>query len=78
MLPVADLRRAAAQLGGAAVFAVVIAGRAVVHHGRDVGEGALATETAQTLACLRCTAVHVRSHMRSCHTAAVQMLPLLP
>jgi len=38
---VPDLSRAASQLGGAAIFAVVVAYAAVAHHGRDVGEGTL-------------------------------------
>lgn len=41
VLPVADLRRAAAQFGRAAVLAVVVLDRAVVDHGGDVREGAL-------------------------------------
>lgn len=41
VLPVADLRRAAAQFGRAAILAVVVLHRAVVDHGGDVGEGAL-------------------------------------
>ena len=45
---VPDLSGAASQLGGAAVFAVVVAHGTVAHHGRDVGKGPLATRRGQT------------------------------
>lgn len=45
MLSVPDLGRAASQLRGAAIIAVVVAHRAIVHHGRNVREGPLVTES---------------------------------
>lgn len=44
VVSVPDLGRAASQLRRSSVFAVVVAHRAVVHHGRNVREGTLATE----------------------------------
>lgn len=44
VLSVPDLGRAATQLWRPAIFAVVVAHRAVVHHGWNVGEGTLETD----------------------------------
>lgn len=76
MLPVPELRRAAAQLGEAAVFAVVVAHRAVVDHGRDVGEGALGREGGRTHMFKGARARSLsHTHTRFFHTAAFQQLP---